>query len=160
MGMTENNSKAEIERFGGDLLLTKDSITIMPGLVTTGEVKRVTDFEKVGDILKTSEKGVTFGDPMLDDLSIVAIVKDKGLIIITGCSHAGIINIVKQTIELTGCKKINAIVGGLHLIEASDIQINRTVDELSKLSVERNTQLLSPYDMGGSGEIEVPEQLF
>ncbi len=136
-GMTEGNSKAEIERAGGNLLLSKDSISIMPGLLTTGEVKRITDFEKVSGRLKTCENGVTIDDPMLDDISVVALVKNKGLIIITGCSHAGIVNISKQAIELTGCNKIDAIVGGLHLVEASDDVINTTVGELSKLKVER-----------------------
>jgi 7,8-dihydropterin-6-yl-methyl-4-(beta-D-ribofuranosyl)aminobenzene 5'-phosphate synthase len=54
---------------------------------------------------------------------------------VTGCSHAGIVNIAKQAIELTGCEKIEGIIGGLHLVGASDARIKRTVEELSRLNV-------------------------
>ena len=107
----------------------------MPGIMTTGEVKRRTDFEEVTTVLKTIENGMVVNDPMLDDISVIANVKDKGLVIVTGCSHAGIINIANQAIEVTGGNKIESIIGGLHLVEASDTIIRRTVEELSKLNV-------------------------
>lgn len=74
-------------------------------------------------------------DLILDDISVVASVKDKGLVIITGCNHADTINIVKQGIEVSGSNKVEGIIGGLHLVEACDTVIKRTVDELSKLNV-------------------------
>jgi 7,8-dihydropterin-6-yl-methyl-4-(beta-D-ribofuranosyl)aminobenzene 5'-phosphate synthase len=55
-------------------------------------------------------------------------------VIVTGCSHAGIVNIVKHAIELTNCDKIEGIVGGLHLIDAPEARIKRTVEELCKLN--------------------------
>jgi len=67
--------------------------------------------------------------------TIIANVKNKGLVIKTGCSHAGIINIVNQAIEVAGSNKIDGIIGGLHLVDASDDIIRRTVEELSKLNV-------------------------
>jgi 7,8-dihydropterin-6-yl-methyl-4-(beta-D-ribofuranosyl)aminobenzene 5'-phosphate synthase len=126
-----------MEKAGGKLSLTKDPVVIMPGIMTTGEVRRLTDYEKVNLAVKTIENGMVVDDLMLDDISVVANVKDKGLVIITGCSHAGIINIAKQAIEVAGCSKLECIIGGLHLIEASDTVINRTVEELIKLNVVR-----------------------
>jgi 7,8-dihydropterin-6-yl-methyl-4-(beta-D-ribofuranosyl)aminobenzene 5'-phosphate synthase len=134
-GIMPSDSKAEIEKAGGKLSLTKDPVVIMPGIMTTGEVRRLTDFEKVTVEVKTIENGMVVDDLMLDDISVVANVKDRGLVIITGCSHAGIINIANQAIEVTGGNKLEGIIGGLHLIEAPDTVINRTVDELSKLNV-------------------------
>lgn len=135
VGIMPGDSKEEIEKAGGSLSLTKDPLVIMPGIMTTGEVKRETEFEEVRPELKTIENGMVVDDLVLDDISVIANVKDKGLVIVTGCSHAGIINIANQTIEVTGGNKIEGIIGGLHLVEASDTVIRRTVEELSKLNV-------------------------
>jgi len=136
VGIMPGDSREEIEKAGGSLLLTKDPVKLMSGITTTGEVKRQTDFEEVGIALKTIQSGEVVDDQMLDDISVVANVNGKGLVIVTGCSHAGIVNIVRHAMELTGCEKIEGIVGGLHLVDAPDVRIKRTVEELSKLSPE------------------------
>ena len=135
VGIMPGDSKLEIEKAGGRLCLVEDPFMIMPGITTTGEVRRRTEFEKAELGLKTIENGMVVDDLMLDDISVIANVKNRGLVIITGCSHAGIVNIVKQAIEVTGNKKIEGIIGGLHLVEATDVVIKRTVEELSKLNV-------------------------
>ncbi|MBN2187116.1 MAG: MBL fold metallo-hydrolase [Dehalococcoidia bacterium] len=134
VGIMPEDSKEKMEKAGGGLFLTKEPFVVMPGIMTTGEVKRQTEFEEASG-LKTVENGRVKDDPMLDDTSVIANIKGKGLVIVTGCSHAGIVNIARQAIELTGCKKIEGIIGGLHLIEASDARIKRTVEELAKLNI-------------------------
>ena len=134
VGVMPGDSGEEMEKAGGRLFLTKDPLEVMPGIVTTGEVKRQTDFEEVGIELKTIENGRIRADPMLDDISVVANVRGKGLVIVAGCSHAGIVNIVKHAIELTGCDQIEGIVGGLHLVDAPDARTKRTVEEVCKLN--------------------------
>jgi len=134
VGIMPGDSREEIEKAGGSLLLTRDPVKLMSGITTTGEVKRQTDFEEVGIALKTIEGGEVVDDRMLDDISVVANVNGKGLVIVTGCSHAGIVNIARHAVELTGCEKIEGIIGGLHLVNASDVRIRKTVDELSKFN--------------------------
>jgi len=134
VGIMPGDSREEIEKAGGSLLLTRDPVKLMSGITTTGEVKRQTDFEEVGIALKTIEGGEVVDDRMLDDISVVANVNGKGLVIVTGCSHAGIVNIARHAVELTGCEKIEGILGGLHLVDASDVRIRKTVDELSRLN--------------------------
>ena len=126
VGIMDGDKKEEIESAGGTLYLTRDSLELMPGLITTGEVERVTDFEEVGIALYTVNEGELQSDPMSDDISLVANVKGKGLVIITGCSHAGIVNITRQALKLTGTDKVHGIMGGFHLIEASDSRIKKT----------------------------------
>jgi len=75
-------------------------------------------------------------DRMMDDISLVAQVQDKGLVIVTGCSHAGIVNIVKHSVELTGENRIAAILGGFHLLAASEERIGKTVAALSQFDIE------------------------
>jgi 7,8-dihydropterin-6-yl-methyl-4-(beta-D-ribofuranosyl)aminobenzene 5'-phosphate synthase len=134
VGIMPGDSREEIEKAGGSLLLTKGPVKLMSGITTTGEVKRQTDFEEVGIALKTIEGGEVVDDQMLDDISVVANVNGKGLVIVTGCSHAGIVNIARHAVELTGCDKIEGILGGLHLVDAPDDRIRRTSEELSKLN--------------------------
>jgi len=135
VGIMPGDSKNEIERAGGSISLSKEPVMIMPGIMTTGEVPRRNDFEKVGIALKTIENRNIVDDGMLDDTSLIANINDIGLVIITGCSHAGIINIVSYAKEITGVSKVEAIIGGLHLVDAADDVINRTVKELDTMNV-------------------------
>lgn len=133
VGVVDEDKQANIEASGGILYLTRDPLEIMPGLITTGEVERTTDFEEVGINLCTIENGRVKPDLMLDDISLIANVKGKGVVIVTGCSHAGIVNITKQAVKLTGTEKIQGIIGGFHLIDAigsAETRIKKTVQAL------------------------------
>ena len=127
VGVMEGDKLSDIESKGAAACLAKDPLQIMPGMITTGEVDRVTDFEEAGIDLFTIENGRIVKDIMLDDISIVADVENKGLVIITGCSHAGIVNIIHHAKKITGTSKINSIIGGFHLVDASDERIRKTV---------------------------------
>jgi len=56
--------------------------------------------------------------------------------VLTGCAHAGVCNIVEHAIELTGVKRVKAVVGGFHLVDATEERIGKTVDCLWDLGVE------------------------
>lgn len=137
VGFTSGDSRGKIEEAGGLLFLCSDPLNIASGLMTTGEVPRVTDFEEVGIPLKTLVEGRIVQDAMSDDISILARVKDKGLIIVTGCSHSGIVNILRAAVEITGESRIFGILGGFHLIQAGEDRIRKTVDALHKFKPER-----------------------
>lgn len=135
VGVMDADKRANIEDAGGTLYLTRDPLEIMPGLITTGQVERTTDFEEVGISLFTIDNDQVKPDLMLDDISVIANVKDKGLVIVTGCSHAGIVNIVKQATKVSETRKIHGIIGGLHLIEAmgaAEIRIKKTAQALKE----------------------------
>jgi 7,8-dihydropterin-6-yl-methyl-4-(beta-D-ribofuranosyl)aminobenzene 5'-phosphate synthase len=74
-------------------------------------------------------------DPLIkDDQAIILSIKDKGLVVITGCGHSGIINILKYAEELTGVDRIYAVIGGMHLTGGIfEPIIPRTIDELERL---------------------------
>ncbi|MBW1674720.1 MAG: MBL fold metallo-hydrolase [Deltaproteobacteria bacterium] len=102
--------------------------------ITDPYLERVTDFEEVGMNLFTIDNGEVKTDPMLDDISVVANIKGRGLVIVTGCSHAGIVNITRQAIKLTDTEKIHGIIGGFHLIEASESRIKKTAQALKEFN--------------------------
>ena len=91
VGIMDGDKQPDIEASGGTLYLTKDPLQLLPGIFSTGEVERTTDFEDPGMSLFTIENDRLTHDPMLDDISLVANIKGKGLVVITGCSHAGIV---------------------------------------------------------------------
>lgn len=140
IGMSNKNSPHKIEELGGQLILVKEPLSLMEGVLSTGEVERTTDFEGKGIGTYNLVDGKPEPDGLLDDISIAINIKDKGLFIATGCSHAGIINIIKHVINITGINKVYGIIGGLHLIKAGDDLINKTVEHL----LEFNPEIIIP----------------
>ena len=100
----------------------------------TGEVERSTDFEEAGGVscFTIDAEGNLVSDRLKDDYSVVINLKDKGIVIITGCGHAGPINIIKHSIKISGVDKLDAIIGGFHLLQAGEERINLTIEELRK----------------------------
>lgn len=131
VGVMQGDDAENIAAQGGRLFLARDPLAIMPGLSTTGEVPRVTDFEEVGINLYTLVDGRSQPDSMPDDISLVANVKGRGLVVVTGCSHAGIVNIVKHAAALYPGERLDGILGGFHLVAASEERIARTVEHLA-----------------------------
>jgi 7,8-dihydropterin-6-yl-methyl-4-(beta-D-ribofuranosyl)aminobenzene 5'-phosphate synthase len=84
--------------------------------LVTGEVDRTTSFEKGFPIHQAYRHGAWEPDPLiLDDQALIINVTGKGLVILTGCGHAGIVNICRYAERLTGIEHIYAVIGGFHL---------------------------------------------
>jgi 7,8-dihydropterin-6-yl-methyl-4-(beta-D-ribofuranosyl)aminobenzene 5'-phosphate synthase len=82
----------------------------------TGEVDRTTPFETGFMGHQAFRDGDWQPDPLiLDDQALVLRLRDRGLVVVSGCGHAGIVNTVRYAQELTGERKIAAIIGGFHL---------------------------------------------
>ena len=116
-----------------------------PSLLITGQIPRETSFEKgfpfqyAENTHKDHKKKLT-PDPLVkDDQAIVINVRNKGLIILTGCGHAGVINTIKYAKKITGVDKIYAVIGGFHLPADGGIYeeaIDPTLKELQKANPE------------------------
>ncbi|HVC79643.1 MAG TPA: MBL fold metallo-hydrolase [Chloroflexota bacterium] len=90
---------------------------LVDGMVlVSGEVARVTPFETGFSIHQARRAGVWEADPLImDDQCAIINVRDHGLVIVTGCGHSGIINIIRNAQALTGIRSVYAVVGGFHL---------------------------------------------
>lgn len=134
--MKGENCKDNIERLGGHYILTKSPIQPYPGILLTGEIEQTVDFEKLGGVscYTIDSKGNLVQDRLQDDISLLINVKGKGLIVLAGCAHAGIINIMEQSIRQTGIDKIEAVIGGFHLLEAESDRVDKTLQSLERLS--------------------------
>lgn len=118
-----------------NILETGNPTTILSDMVMiTGEVKRQTGFEKGLPGALIEREGQLEADPIADDQSLAIHLKEKGLVVISGCSHAGIINTVLQAKALTGLERVHGILGGFHLIGPSaEALLEDTIEQLTEL---------------------------
>ena len=125
-----------LEAKGATFKFCNEFREIEPGMWLTGEVPRRTDYER-GDknqVVKSNERYVK--DNLLDDQSVV-IETEKGLFIILGCCHSGIINTLSYIVEKMGQRHIYAVIGGTHLGPVSDEQREKSIDALKAFDIER-----------------------
>ena len=124
-----------------------------------GEVPRLTAFEKVPPGFKFEEDGIEKHDEIEDDTAIIGHIKGKGLVVLTGCAHSGVINTVRHAQEVTGVKEVHAIMGGFHLSGADEESV---VNPTLKALKEINPDIIIPTHCTGRDAImkierEMPE---
>jgi 7,8-dihydropterin-6-yl-methyl-4-(beta-D-ribofuranosyl)aminobenzene 5'-phosphate synthase len=108
---------------------------LLPGghVLFLGEIPRKTDFERGFPVAHYQEGGVEKWDPIEDDTSLVMNLGGRGLVILSGCAHSGIVNTVIHAREVTGVGKVHAVMGGFHLGgPLFEPIIERTTEELGK----------------------------
>lgn len=128
--------REEAERLGASFKLTKEPVWITSQMVTSGEIPMVTEYEVIDPVLYVKEGGELKPDPLRDDQAIF-IKSEKGLVVILGCAHRGVINTIKHAQKLTGLDKIYAVIGGTHLISASPERLDLTIAQLLNMGIEK-----------------------
>ena len=116
----------------GAIFVEHDGVTeIMPGIWLTGPVPRLFPEHNWSGSGRVRTPAGIVEDTVPDDQSVI-IETTKGLVIITGCGHAGIVNIVTDANAHFRLQPVYAIIGGLHLFEATDARVDWTADKLRK----------------------------
>ena len=116
----------------GPTLLIDDAVLV------TGEVERTTDFER-GFPLQywRSPSGWEPDFAVEDDQAVIVNLRGRGLVVLSGCSHAGIVNILRFAQKVTGVERILAVIGGFHLTgPLFEPLIDRTIEELTAIGPE------------------------
>ncbi len=121
-------SREELERNGAIFTLTDTPLNLMAGVTTSGEIERKTSFEVLED-LYTIIEGQVVQDHERDDGALILNFKE-GLVIITGCCHAGIVNTMNMAKNITGVDRIYAVIGGLHFQDADEEKIEKSIEAL------------------------------
>lgn len=126
-----------LEGLGARFRLGTDLVEVGPGVYLTGEIPRLSTFEKGDDkmsaILPSGE--VIHPDPINDDFSLI-LDTDKGLVIVLGCAHAGLINIIEYALEKMSTDRVHAIIGGTHLGFSDEAQFEETVRVLDHYQID------------------------
>jgi 7,8-dihydropterin-6-yl-methyl-4-(beta-D-ribofuranosyl)aminobenzene 5'-phosphate synthase len=140
--------RAALEARGLGVVLARQPTVVAGHAFTTGQIPRVTDFERppaaarleagpmgsacsathFGDIKVEAKPGDFVPDLFQGEHATAYHVKDRGLVVITSCGHAGVVNSVRQAQKVSGVQKVHAIVGGFHLAPAPDEIVAKTVD--------------------------------
>lgn len=122
---------------------------VCPGIGITGPISRDTSFEDTGGPFFLDSEGRR-ADSIGDDLALW-MSTPEGLIVCVGCCHAGLVNTVNQVCRLSGVPRIRAVIGGFHLLEASDQRIERTVAAL----LSHSPEIVAPCHCTGDRAVEV-----
>ena len=128
--------KEAAETLGASFNLTREPVWISENIVTSGEIPMTNQYEKIDPILYVKEKGELKPDPLWDDQALF-LKSEKGLIIILGCAHRGIINTIRHAQKLTGVEPVCAVIGGTHLIGASPQRMDSTIAELQGVGIQK-----------------------
>jgi len=129
------SNREELEAAGATFDLSKEFRAIAPGIYLTGEVPRVTDFETGDQGLYRDCTGQEI-DNTPDDQSLL-LETGKGLVLVLGCCHAGLVNTLEHVAHITGKRDIYAVIGGTHLGFCSQEQITKTVEALRSLGINK-----------------------
>lgn len=129
-------NRTALESKGAEFHFNKGFQEILPDVFLTGEVPRKTDFETGDTDQVILEDGKYVQDPLEDDQSLI-IKTSKGLFVLLGCSHAGIINILNYAIEKTGEARIHTVIGGTHLGPLSPEKREKSIEALKTFQIER-----------------------
>lgn len=108
---------------------------VLPGLFLTGEVPRANGFER-GDAGMFCDDAGCAVDPLPDDQSLV-MTTERGLVILLGCCHAGLVNTIEYARERTGEERVYAVIGGTHLGFSPPGQVDATVAFLRRAAIRR-----------------------
>jgi len=130
-----------------ELIWTEGPTEVGEGLMLTGAVPRRSDFEDTGGAFFTNNDCAQPDDLVDDQAAFLAT--SAGTVVILGCAHAGVINTLRYVQTLTDDRPIHTVIGGMHLVGASPERLNRTVDELRRLNVQR----LLPCHCTGSAAV-------
>ena len=154
-------SPESLQSTGITLVESKEPKLLLDGhLLFLGQIPKRTDFEKGFPRMHYDENGVERWDPIEDDTAIVANVAGKGLVIISGCAHTGIINTIHYAKELTGVEQLYVVMGGFHL---TGTEFEPVIEPTTKALKELNPQHIIPAHCTGRKaimhlETEMPEK--
>jgi len=125
-------TRGQAEAAGAVMLECRGPAALAPGITTTGEIPRLEAFERVEGFW-TFRDGQYCKDDIQDDQALAVSIPDRGLAVITGCAHSGIINTIRQAQKITGVDELYAVIGGFHLMGAEKERIDATAEALKGL---------------------------
>lgn len=126
-------SKEDLAAVGAEFVATDGFTKLTNNIYLTGTIPRLTDYEDSGGPFIKEVDGELIPDIIEDDMAMV-IDHPGGLIIVSGCAHAGMINMIDYAIQSTGNNKVLAFIGGTHLISANKKRLEKTVADLKRIN--------------------------
>ncbi len=124
-----------LEKSGARFEMVDGPRELCPGIILTGPIPRTTDFEEVEPILRVKKAGELLPDPVSEDQALI-LKGEEGITVLTGCAHAGVVNTLLYAMQLTGASGIHGLIGGFHLLFASEERLDKTVAFFKKAGIK------------------------
>jgi 7,8-dihydropterin-6-yl-methyl-4-(beta-D-ribofuranosyl)aminobenzene 5'-phosphate synthase len=155
IGISDSIKKIILQRADQKKVIwTEKPTEIFPGLFTTGKIPRNTGFEDTGGNFFVNVQ-CTKEDRLVDDQAIFTET-GKGLVVVLGCAHSGVINTLDYAEKLTSQNHIYAVIGGMHLLNASPERMESTIDAFKRYNVKK----ICPAHCTGDNAVEKFKQVF
>jgi 7,8-dihydropterin-6-yl-methyl-4-(beta-D-ribofuranosyl)aminobenzene 5'-phosphate synthase len=151
-------NRKDLEQTGVKIVESRKPVPVADGkILVTGEIERTTGFEKGLPNAYTEHDGELVKDPVSDDQSLVIRLKGKGLVVISGCAHSGIINTLLYSRKISGEDRLYAVLGGFHL---SGPQFEPIIEETIESLEKMNPKIFVPMHCTGWKAVHRFEETF
>ena len=122
--------REEIERYDVGVETVRTPTLLAEGALLSGEMHEAEAFEPIPANLQIERDGAIGPDDFLGEQTLIAHVKGRGLVVVTSCSHRGIVGICRNAARIAGVSKVHAVIGGFHLSGLKEERVTRVVDGL------------------------------
>ncbi|MGE5841021.1 MAG: MBL fold metallo-hydrolase [Deltaproteobacteria bacterium] len=151
-------NRKELEQGGVRIVESRKPVSIAGGrILVTGQIDRITAFEKGVPNAYTEHNGAMVKDPISDDQSLVMDLRGKGLVVISGCAHSGIVNTLAYSKKISEVDRIHAVLGGFHL---SGPQFEPIIDETIQAIKNMDPKVFVPMHCTGWNAVHRLEETF
>jgi 7,8-dihydropterin-6-yl-methyl-4-(beta-D-ribofuranosyl)aminobenzene 5'-phosphate synthase len=129
-------NRETLESAGMQLRICTAPAEVAPGVLATGPIPRVTDFEQVPPHFFTAsaEKSDLERDLLEDDQALI-LGSRSAPVVVLGCAHAGIVNTLLYAAALAGTNRFSLVIGGTHLVDADEMRLQRTLEALRQFEI-------------------------
>lgn len=128
--------RADVARWDLDVIDVPAPRELAEGVLLAGEMRAPEPYETIPASLRAERGGALVPDTFIGEQTLVAHVRDRGLVVVTACSHRGIVGICRHAMRVTGVPKIHAVIGGFHLSGLDAARIDRVVEALRGFEVD------------------------
>lgn len=128
--------RVELERQDLDVRVVDKPLVLAEGMMLSGEMHETVPGETIPASLRVERDGEVVQDTFIGEQTLIGHLRGRGLVVVTSCSHRGIVGICRHAARVSGVPKIHAVMGGFHLSGLGEDRITFVVDELRRLGVD------------------------
>lgn len=131
-------TREEVARLASTIVENSSAYELRPGVLVSGAIPRTNSYEDTGgQFLRRRNEADDYETDLLVDDQAVIIDHPEGLVVVSGCAHSGLINTLEYAQKLTGCSRIQAFIGGTHLMSAGEERLEKTLRALESYDIQR-----------------------
>jgi 7,8-dihydropterin-6-yl-methyl-4-(beta-D-ribofuranosyl)aminobenzene 5'-phosphate synthase len=128
--------RGDVARWDLDVVDVPEPVVLAEGVLLSGEMRTPEPYEPIPPSLRKEQDGALVQDTFIGEQTLIAHVRDRGLVVVTSCSHRGIVGICRHATRVSRVPKIHAVIGGFHLSGLDAERIDRVVEALRGFEVD------------------------